>query len=364
MRTGIRPATASTTPGERVDRGGDGIQVARAVIRHEDSVRAVLDRERRVLGRQDPFQDDRHLRERANPVDAVPGERGIEDRRVDGAFVHVRDAARGAGQPFQVLALHAGRQAEAGPRLAIPAPDHRRVAGDEQRAAAGRLGALDQRLGEPAIRLHVELEPERLGGGPGDVFDRRGGKRAHAHHGMSRARAARRRDLSLGIGDLVVRGRRQQDRIFEALAEERRRGVELADVAQHPRLEPDRVEVRAVVAQRDFVAGASRDVLVGHRRQPLARQLLVVEQVDGRNVGRGAGRLAESGGPRQPRGRNHRQRGERFEEFPPCRHERDSNLFRGALPLGLPDTLSRAPLRRRAPFAWAHSLSLVRLPWC
>jgi hypothetical protein len=29
-----------------------------------------------------------------------------------------------------------------------------------------------------------------------------------------------------------------------------------------------------------------------------------------------------------------------------------SNLIREASPLGLPDTLSRAPLRRRAPFAW------------
>jgi len=27
-------------------------------------------------------------------------------------------------------------------------------------------------------------------------------------------------------------------------------------------------------------------------------------------------------------------------------------LIRGASPLGLPDTLSRAPLRRRTPFAW------------
>src|SRR5262245_59792784 len=30
----------------------------------------------------------------------------------------------------------------------------------------------------------------------------------------------------------------------------------------------------------------------------------------------------------------------------------DTNLIRGAPPLGLPYTLSRAPLRRRAPFAW------------
>ena len=34
-----------------------------------------------------------------------------------------------------------------------------------------------------------------------------------------------------------------------------------------------------------------------------------------------------------------------------CLLER-SSLIRGASPLGLPDTRSRAPLRRRAPFAW------------
>ena len=35
--------------------------------------------------------------------------------------------------------------------------------------------------------------------------------------------------------------------------------------------------------------------------------------------------------------------------------------YQGALPLGPPDTLSRAPLRRRAPFAWARSLRSLTL---
>src|SRR5207237_584589 len=40
---------------------------------------------------------------------------------------------------------------------------------------------------------------------------------------------------------------------------------------------------------------------------------------------------------------------------------RSTNLIRGAAPLGLPRTLSRAPLRRRAPFAWlARCRSLAR----
>src|SRR5215208_336112 len=35
-------------------------------------------------------------------------------------------------------------------------------------------------------------------------------------------------------------------------------------------------------------------------------------------------------------------------------------IFREASPLGLPYTLSRAPLRRRAPFAWLGSLRFAR----
>jgi hypothetical protein len=39
-----------------------------------------------------------------------------------------------------------------------------------------------------------------------------------------------------------------------------------------------------------------------------------------------------------------------------------SSLIRGASPLGLPDTLSRAPLRRRAPFAWLTRCRSLALP--
>src|SRR6476619_1309556 len=38
-----------------------------------------------------------------------------------------------------------------------------------------------------------------------------------------------------------------------------------------------------------------------------------------------------------------------------------SSLTRGASPLGLPCTLSRAPLRRRAPFAWLTRAARSRL---
>jgi len=48
-------------------------------------------------------------------------------------------------------------------------------------------------------------------------------------------------------------------------------------------------------------------------------------------------------------------RGRKRKDEPPCGslHGVSPNCVnRGALPLGLPNTLSRAPLRRRAPFAW------------
>jgi len=41
-----------------------------------------------------------------------------------------------------------------------------------------------------------------------------------------------------------------------------------------------------------------------------------------------------------------------------------ASLIRGASPLGLPHTLSRAPLRRRAPFAWlARALARAEITW-
>ena len=77
----------------------------------------------------------------------------------------------------------------------------------------------------------------------------------------------------------------------------------------------------------------------------------------GRGAQHGSLRRAEIG----LRRRRLRARG----ELDPLRGERDPgqqgrppnrftpiDLVRGALPLGLPDTLSRSPLRRRAPFAW------------
>ena len=44
------------------------------------------------------------------------------------------------------------------------------------------------------------------------------------------------------------------------------------------------------------------------------------------------------------------------------RDHRATSLIRGASPLGLPYTLSRAPLRRRAPFAWLTRCRSLALP--
>jgi hypothetical protein len=56
-----------------------------------------------------------------------------------------------------------------------------------------------------------------------------------------------------------------------------------------------------------------------------------------------------------PAGIDERRRlpgGERGLHFRPGHHLELDIMTRGALPLGLPDTRSRAPLRRRAPCAW------------
>jgi hypothetical protein len=51
-------------------------------------------------------------------------------------------------------------------------PDHLQVDGQDQRAALGRDRAFDQRFDKAAILHHIELEPERLIDGGGDVLDR------------------------------------------------------------------------------------------------------------------------------------------------------------------------------------------------
>ena len=48
--------------GQRVERRRDPVELPAAVIRDDDPGRAVLDREQRVLARQQPLQHDRQLR--------------------------------------------------------------------------------------------------------------------------------------------------------------------------------------------------------------------------------------------------------------------------------------------------------------
>src|SRR6185295_14102148 len=67
----------------------------------DDAAGTVADGQRGVLGREDALEDDGDLRERADPLDAAPGQLRIEDRGVDRPLVGVRDGAGAGEQAFR-----------------------------------------------------------------------------------------------------------------------------------------------------------------------------------------------------------------------------------------------------------------------
>ena len=63
-RTGTRPSTASTTPGKRLERGDRAVELAPAMVRHDDAVDASCERLTGVLRMQDSLQKKRPLHQR------------------------------------------------------------------------------------------------------------------------------------------------------------------------------------------------------------------------------------------------------------------------------------------------------------
>ena len=113
----------------------------------------------------------------------------------------------------------------------------------------------------------------------------------------------------------------------------RRDELELGSIRELHVLVGDPILVRTTGLERE----PERAVIRGRAVQIAHRDRDVVEARDGRWI----------------RGQTDRRRQRQRHREPGTVHSaHDANLIRGASPLGLPDTLSRAPLRRRAPFAW------------
>jgi len=72
--TGARPSTASRISGS-VESGDRAVDLAPAVVRHDDSVHAVVERALGVLAVEDALEDDRQPRALAQEGQVLPGQR-------------------------------------------------------------------------------------------------------------------------------------------------------------------------------------------------------------------------------------------------------------------------------------------------
>ena len=250
---------------QRVDGRRDRVEVAAAVVRDEDAGDPLLAREHGVVRIEHALQQHRQLRQRLEPLDVLPGEllrQDVGERAVLG--VHL--LARRRGEPAQIRHLDAGRQVELHALLAIARAVDRRVDGDDERAIAGSLGALDELGGVALVLLDVELEPLRRLRRGSHVLERRARERAQRHQRRARVRTTGRRDLAVGMRELEP--------------EHADARVDRADVAQHARVQADALVRLAVPADRQLVRRAAVDVLPRHVLHPPRGDRLEVGEVD------------------------------------------------------------------------------------
>ena len=106
--------------GQGVQRRGDAVELAPAVVRDDHRGRAVLGGQQRVLGGQDPLDHERQRADRVQPLEVAPGERVVDDRverRVEVlALQRLRAGSAAAGRP--AARRRRARRARAGRRPA------------------------------------------------------------------------------------------------------------------------------------------------------------------------------------------------------------------------------------------------------
>ena len=152
----VRPPTASATGATSANGGGRAVELAAAVVRQRDRVDAGVGREHRVVDGLDALEHDRAVPHRAQPVDVVPRQRGIElgvdvvrerDRRravadvaaddvgeADRLAAHERPRPRRVQRAVDDRARPDGRrQREAAAHVALAPAEHRGVDGEHER---------------------------------------------------------------------------------------------------------------------------------------------------------------------------------------------------------------------------------------
>jgi hypothetical protein len=276
--------------GQALERARCALELAAAVVADDDAVGAVRHCGARVGRVEDALDDERPV-----PVPAHPGQVGPGERHVH-LPAHRRGVAaevgREAGAPREVdelrraaLAQHAQAPARMGDDVAEQSrrPRHRHaetvahvvvalavdhgVDGEHQRVETGRLGARHHVLGDAALALHVELQPELAVARRAHVLEQRGrgGGEHEGHPGVAR----RLREHLLGTRpvEAVEPGRPDQRRHRLAAAEQLDAGVDFGDVLQRARAEQQGLERGAVARQGAAVLGAALEVVEGEARQ-------------------------------------------------------------------------------------------------
>ena len=177
------------------------------------------------------------------------------------AAQHAQRPSRLGGDVDKIFDADFRRNGHAVLDVAVALTDDLKVDGENERAAFGGGGALDQRADVAAILHDVELEPERLVDRRRDILD--GADR----HGRQRERNSRllrgaaRQDLAVAVLHAAKPDRRQRERQRRGLAEDRGLGAAIGDVEQDALAQLDAFEIGAVGAQRLLGIGAGFGII-------------------------------------------------------------------------------------------------------
>ncbi len=263
------PSTHTSAPavdrgddlGEDVDRGRAPVELPRTVVADDDAVHPPFDRQPRVLGREDPLEDEREVRPRPDRGDVVPG-RG---REREAAVVALDDVAQPGSMRRRVRREVAERwEHEPGPHVALAVAEDRQIHGQDDRPEPGCGGPFHEGPRDREVALEVELEPAGdVWSNAGDLLHRPRGHGRQDERDAGRPGRAGRGELPIRMGDGLDRHRGDRKREGGGRSHERRRRVDVRDVDEDAGPKPTTPPGRLVLRDRDLVPGATGHVVEG-----------------------------------------------------------------------------------------------------
>jgi hypothetical protein len=216
------------------DGGGHGVELARAVVRHHDGVRARIDGAAGVFADVHAFDHDGTLPGFLDPVEVAPRDHGLLERRGDVGVAHgpvlqddVREVHQTAvhepvdepprpGQHLPEVGEHGegvpGQKfLRAVPRIALAHSRHRRVDGDDERLVARGLRAFDGGERHIVPAHEIKLIPGGPGGRGLHVLESAARQRGQRVEGPCLARGPRRRFLAARVEHPAASDGRQDE---------------------------------------------------------------------------------------------------------------------------------------------------------